>query len=434
MSNNHKKTSAELQEISKGLKIGEHLIIRFLFVYLAIVILELSIGLFLGSEILTADGLHNLLDLVSLFTVYIAVRISSKSPNQRFPYGFMKIDSMIALFLSLIFMIASYFLIIDGINKLIHPEFSTAGLVPVIFSSIATIITLYTGHEMLKKGKELNVSSLIAIGQNKFFDSFMGIGITVSLVFVLVQIPYIEGIVILVLSTLIIFSSLIVAKDGFLGLMDAGMSQDDLKKIEELLSSDDRIKEFKDLRFRKTGPYYFGEVSIILPPSITTERAVYIIKEIKNKLLSSNKRIALVNVLIDVHESNIKKLIMPIDDEEDELDSPLSDHFARAPHYLFVTVDVKSKKVLGHHVEQNEYLKKKVRAGLSIVKTLTREKADVVITNNIGEIAYFALQQKLIEIYKPLDTGDSRPSVIQVIQDFLEGRLRNHDAPTREKE
>lgn len=126
---------------------------------------------------------------------------------------------------------------------------------------------------------------------------------------------------------------------------------------------------------------------------------------------------------IEPYKARIQKLVIPIRNK-DGLNSKIMDHFGRANHFIFVTI--KEDQVQPHYIKDNPHKLRKVRAGLSAAHEVLKEKVDVLITRQIGEISIHDLRDHLVDVYLT-----RRRIVRNAVDDFIDNKLERLMEPTR---
>ena len=126
---------------------------------------------------------------------------------------------------------------------------------------------------------------------------------------------------------------------------------------------------------------------------------------------------------VEPYKVRIQKLVIPILNK-DGLNSKIMDHFGRANHCIFVTI--KEREVQSHYTKDNAHKMRKVRAGLSATHEVLKEKIDVLITRQIGEISIHNLRDHLVEVYLT-----RRRIVRNAIDNFTNNKLERLMEPTR---
>jgi len=102
-----------------NLKIYEKpIFINFLLlgVNLSLFILKLIFGLLTNSLALQADAFDNLTDIIIVIASLIGIIFVSKKPNEKFPYGYYRLENIISLIISIFIFFTAYTIIRESFN------------------------------------------------------------------------------------------------------------------------------------------------------------------------------------------------------------------------------------------------------------------------------------------------------------------------------
>jgi len=146
---------------------GERVAKVSIFRLLLLGMLKLTVGLFTGLTVIIADSISTFADTLGVFASYIGLRLSRKTADEHFKYGYYKIETFAALLISLGIIYVGSLILIRSID--------TFNLAPTgqhriyaIFMTIMAIISSYFLFKSLKKaGDAANSLSLIASAQDK---------------------------------------------------------------------------------------------------------------------------------------------------------------------------------------------------------------------------------------------------------------------------
>jgi len=95
-------------------------LLAIIFLLFSVITLEFSIGLFLGGFHLMVDGLHNILNVIALGFSLIATIIARMPKNQRFTYGYSRLE-IISSFTNCCFLVfLSLFLVFRSVHDLLE--------------------------------------------------------------------------------------------------------------------------------------------------------------------------------------------------------------------------------------------------------------------------------------------------------------------------
>lgn len=109
------------------------------------------------------------------------------------------------------------------------------------------------------------------------------------------------------------------------------------------------------------------------------------------------------------------------------LEAQASMVFGRCPY--FVIVDVKNNEIKNSQTIQNPAIMQRGGAGLAAAHFIVKEKADAMITKEIGEISFHTLRDHLVDIYTT--QGET---VQDIINNFIKNKLKRLNKPTKRKD
>jgi cobalt-zinc-cadmium efflux system protein len=100
--------------------------------------LQLAIGFAFGSLALVGDALHNLGDVAGLILGWGAERLSTRPTTERFTYGYGRSTELAALFNALLIFAAGVVVMVEALQRLLHPQPVVAG--PVAWAAAAGVM------------------------------------------------------------------------------------------------------------------------------------------------------------------------------------------------------------------------------------------------------------------------------------------------------
>lgn len=105
----------------------------------AFVIIEAGYGFAANSTALLADAGHNLSDVLGLVVAWIAAVLTRRPPTPRLTYGLRKTSILAALLNAILLLIACGAILLEAIQRLIHPE-PIESLTVIVVAAIGIII------------------------------------------------------------------------------------------------------------------------------------------------------------------------------------------------------------------------------------------------------------------------------------------------------
>lgn len=386
-------------------------------------LVEALLGVLSGNIILIIDALHNAADSVASFASWFGLKISQRKPTERFPYGYYKAENLATLFVSLLILYAAFELLLEGYSTIYAVPEITMPLEALSIALASVIGSYLLARYMRKTGEKINSQSLIANAKERITHVFSSIIIFVAILLTFYKVSYVESIIIMFFSLFIFKIGIFTAKDSIFALMDVSPSQEIENNVKEVIASISGVEDCEDLKLRRAGPYIFGEAKIKIRKFVDVGRAHEISESIENKIKDKIDQIDSFTIHIEPYKVRIQKLVIPILNK-DGLNSKIIDHFGRANHFIFVTIQ--EREVQSHYTKDNPHKMRKVRAGLSATHEVLKEKVDVLITRQIGEISIHNLRGHFVDVYL------TRSGIVRnAIDNFTNNKLERLMEPTR---
>lgn len=410
------------ENLRKGQKVAETAI----WLEGVLVVAKAVIGLLSGSLVLISDAIHSASDFLSIALSWFGLKIAQRKADQRFPYGYYKAENLGTLVISILIIYAFWKMFSQGYTRLFSFSQIKMPLLALGISLLDALVLFLFGNYEIKVGKEIGAQSLMTMGKENRTHIFSSMAVFAGTLAAYHQIPYIEGVITIVISFLILKIGLTAAKDSVLALMDVSPSKQVEQKIVEAIESVPGIEEFFDLRLRKSGPFIFGETKVGIRKFIDVKRAHEIADSIELEIKKKVPQVDSFSVHVEPFKSDFHHLVIPVK-EKNGLNSSIVDRFGRAPYFLFV--NLKGKEIKGDYFLENPYKERSVRAGLAASKLVAKQKSDTLITKEIGEISFFALRDNLIDVYQAKGKAAK-----EAINQFVKGKLCQLKRATRKKD
>jgi cation diffusion facilitator family transporter len=393
--------TVELGKIGK-LKKGQKVARTAFYLEGILVIAKTVVGLLSGSLVLVSDAVHSASDILSIITSWLGLKIAQKEPDEKFHYGYYKAENLGTLVVSFLILYASWKMFTQGYSGLFSFSQIRIPLLALAVSSLDALLLFFFGNYEIRVGRQINAQSLIAMGEENKTHLFSSSAVFVGILAAYYHIPYIEGLITIVISFLILKIGLTAFKNSIFSLMDIGPGKEIKQKVIKAVSSVPGIE--------------VGETKIGVRKSIDVKRAHEMADKVEEQIKRRVPQIESFMVHIEPSRSDWHHLVIPVTASKG-LGSEISNQFSRAPYFLFI--NLKREKIVGFYVLKNPHKKKEVKVGLATAKLITKQKSDILITRRIGEIAFYVLRDNLFDIYQTEDK-----TVKRAIKSFLKGEFK----------
>jgi len=395
---------------TKSLKQGQRIAFIASFVTLLLAAAKAAVGYMFDSKILVADAFHSGADLLAIFASGFGLWIASRKKSERFPYGLYKAETLVTLVIGVLIMWAGLQILTDGYQKLFDiADIKNFPILPVSVSILSIIIAFILARKERDVGKSINSQSLIANASESFLDIFTSLIVLGGILLAYLRIPYIEGLIIILISLLIFKLGLKNIWTSLLVLLDANLDAELQSDIEEDINRIYGVKGVGEVMIRQAGPVKMVECKILTSPSLSLYKAHELADKVEDHVTNNFKHIESVFIHVEPSKEKFVSAIVPVRDVNG-LDSIIHGHFGRAPY--FVILKIADENVVIEDFYYNEFLGEKKHVGVKVIKAVIWHKLDLLFTSRIGEISFHMLRDNFVDIYKT-DEGLSAKDIIK---------------------
>ncbi len=275
-----------------------------LFLTLFFALMELFGGLFSNSLSLVGDSFHMFSDVLALGASMVAIYFEAKKPTEKFTYGFLRLEVVVAFLNGIVLMLISVGMIYESVIRFFNPKEIDFGsmffisLVGLIFNIVITWILFSS----TKKENNINIKSAML---HFLGDLLNSVGVIISSIIIyFTDFVYIDIIMSVVISVIIFTGGYRISKEAFFILMEAVPSEVDLNTLRNELLNIDGIKNIHELHVWKNDNEEISFTAHILLDNYEKHNNYRIINEIKQKLAlydTFHMTVQIENTGINVH-------------------------------------------------------------------------------------------------------------------------------------
>ena len=147
-----------------------------------ICVMELVVGLLIGSIAMVSDAVHNVADAGGSLLTLISFKLSDAKPDAEHPYGHGRMEYLLSIGFSLILFVVAVQLGIESVHRIFNPE-------PVVFSFVSLTVMLgamglkfWLSSFLQAIGKDIDSPILVANGKESLSDVMVTASIAIGLV------------------------------------------------------------------------------------------------------------------------------------------------------------------------------------------------------------------------------------------------------------
>jgi len=255
-----------------------------------LILMKVAASIVTGSIAIRADAVHSAIDLFGVIIGYTGIRVASKPPDERHPFGHGKAENIAGVVISGLIFIAAAVIAYQAIARLITGGAVELVTIGIYVTAAAIAINLAVSWYALRVARATDSLALEATARDLLADVFSSGAVLVGLILVrLTGIVLLDPIVALLVAIIIARTAYLTLKKSFGGLMDIKLPQAEEDEIVACLKEhSDLIASFHKIRTRKAGSQRYIDFHLVVSKHISVERAHQLCdeleQEIKNRL------------------------------------------------------------------------------------------------------------------------------------------------------
>lgn len=223
--------------------------------------IKITAGLMTRSIAIVADAVNNLSDSGSSLVTLIGFKISGKPADEQHPYGHARMEYISGLIVSFIILLLGVQLIINSVNKIIHPEMAEFSIIAVFILVVSVLIKLWQSLFYRRIGKIINSNTLIATSMDSRNDILATSSVLVATIISRLTGFNLDGYMGVVVALFIMISGIRLVLDTISPLLGTAPNKDMVDMIYSKILSYDGIIGLHDLNVHNYGAgKYFASV------------------------------------------------------------------------------------------------------------------------------------------------------------------------------
>lgn len=269
----------------------------------AVMALYVAVWLLTGSLAALAELAHTLVDAVAVATTFLAVRASLKPPDAEHPYGHQKADTLGGFIGSIVVLIAASLIAYEAVERVIswtafNPDPFAAGAVA------AAVLIDVNRVRMLRKFRRSRALSADALHFTT--DIFASLGVLMNFVAGLYLIesspalfkaagPLMDVVAAAAITAVFTTLSFKLLRASAIELLDYAPPEV-VEDVRRLAGEVPGVAAVKDVKVRKAGRVYHGELTIRVPGGISIEEAHEIADAVEERVKAELGGVVVVHV------------------------------------------------------------------------------------------------------------------------------------------
>ena len=237
-------------------------------------IAKFAAGVVAHSGAMISDAVHSASDIFSGLIVLIGVRISSKAPDDKHPYGHERFECVAALLLSGILALVGGTIGVNAVKDIIGGRVQEA---PGILALVAAVVSIVTKETLFwyTRGyaKKYRSTALHAEAWHQRSDALSSIGALIGIAGARMGVPVMEPIASLIIALFILRVAVRIFRDAIDQMVDHSASEETEAAFRETAMEQPGVQGVELLRTRMFGNRVYVDLEIAADPGLSLAAA-----------------------------------------------------------------------------------------------------------------------------------------------------------------
>ena len=256
---------------------------RVLALNLAVTVIKLAIGFASGALAIIADGFHSIVDSSSNVIGLLGVWVSARPPDDNHPYGHTKYETVAAMSIGAMLMVAAYEIGRGVVERLLGsaapPAISPATFGLMIFTFAVNVgVVAYEA----RAGKRLHSQILLADAAHTRTDLFITVSVIASLVGTALGWTWLDPLVAAGVVVMLFRAALGILRSTSNVLTDVAVT--DPKAVERIALGVPGVALVRDVRSRGRDDAKYVDLRVRVDPAMDTAQAHNVASEVERRV------------------------------------------------------------------------------------------------------------------------------------------------------
>jgi len=238
------------------------------------IIIKLVAYVMTGSVALLSSLIDSVVDLFASTVNLFAVRIALQPPDREHRFGHGKAEPLAGLAQSAFICGSALFLLLEVLNRLLHPqtiEYVSVGITVILLSMLITIVLVVYQRRVIRNTGSVAIS---ADSLHYRSDMLVNLGVIIAMALDgLLGWRWADPAIAFVIAIYILYCAWGIAGSSLDQLMDRELPDADRRRIKSSVLSHPRVHDMHELRTRTSGLDQFIQLHLVLEPGMTLQEA-----------------------------------------------------------------------------------------------------------------------------------------------------------------
>jgi cation diffusion facilitator family transporter len=262
------------------------------------------VGLVGGSQAMLADAMYSLKDMLNSLMVVIGMTISNQPLDQEHPYGHGKVEFILSMVVSVVFMGLTAYLMVHAVTLLFDGEQHRTPHLIVLWAALIAV-AVHVGMYFYSRCVAIETNSPIikTLAKHHHGDATASGAVALGIIGAhYLNMPWIDTAVALWETVDLLLLGKNIFMDAYRGLMDHTVGEAVRNRLIGAAKAVEGVKGVVQLRARYVGQDVWADMIIVVDPELTVEGAHQLCEDVKAEVCRRLRHVASLHVSAEAIE------------------------------------------------------------------------------------------------------------------------------------
>ncbi len=242
------------------------------------------LGAMTGSVALVADSLHSAADVVASVVTLFSLKISDRSANETYPFGYGNIQFIASSIVGVILILGAIYLMYESVMKIVVGNIEPPSVIAVLGAAVSIAINELMYRYQGCVGKENNSPAIIANAWDNRSDALSSVGVLIGIVFAVLGYPIADVLAALVVGVMVAKIGVELNIESIGGLMDSSIEMDVLRTVYDIAMDTPKVDGVQFMRGRNVGEDVHLDICVLVKGRLKVEDGDVIAEAVKKRI------------------------------------------------------------------------------------------------------------------------------------------------------
>ncbi|MGK5094576.1 magnetosome biogenesis CDF transporter MamM [Deltaproteobacteria bacterium TL4] len=276
-------------------------------------LLKLFVGIVSGSQALIADAMYSAKDLVTSILIIVGLKISVKPVDKEHMYGHGKVEFLLALVVSIVFIIVTGMILFFTADHFIQGKHKVPNLI-ALFTALFSIVTnLFLYKYTRCVTRQINSPMVKTLSKHHWADMLSSLAVAGGIIGAhYLGLTWLDSLIAIFETLHLLYLGVEVLWEAVQGLMDYSAPEEMLDEIKKNALEVDKVRSLVSLKTRRIGQGLWIDIVIGVDPDMNVGDAHKVMKSVELNIFNSLDHITNINVRFESVEGLPQMDLLPV--------------------------------------------------------------------------------------------------------------------------